>query len=139
MKKFLFLALILIASCEKMNDAESTIKFFKCLLLDSDVTFNHVKSFIDAIERNDPVKLVSVFTTIFPAISAEASKCKGKSNEEVKVAQEKEETKMSIKYLIIKFVEEYLIPILKKIKLYLAKICKMVFPESKICNILNLL
>ena len=139
MKKFLFLFLILIASCEEMNDSESTIKFFKCLLLDSDVTFNYINSLIDAVEKNDPVKLASVFTTIYPAIASEALKCKGKSNEEVKIAEEKEVIKMRIKYLIIKFVKEYLIPILEKIKLYLAKICKMVFPESKICDLLNFL
>ena len=39
--------------------------------------------------------------------------------------------------IIIKVVKEYLIPILKKIIANFADLCKMVFPESPICDLFN--
>ena len=139
MKKFLFLALILIASCEEINDSESTIKFFKCLLLDSDVTYNYINSLVDAVEKNDPVKLAAVFSTIYPAIGTEAVKCKAKSNgeQEVKAVEKVKEDKIDILALILKLVKQYVVPFLKKLGIELGPICKMVFPKSQICELFN--
>ena len=138
MKKFLFLALILIISCESVkDDSEDTIKLYKCLLLDSDVTLNYIKSFIEAVEKMDPVKLASLFITIYPAIGAEFIRCKTQTKEVVNLEGVKEKAKINIIELIIKVVKEYLIPILKKIIATFADLCKMVFPESPICDLLN--
>ena len=139
MKKFLFFALILIASCEEINDSESTIKFYKCLLLDSDVTYNYINSLVDAVEKKDPVKLAAVFSTIYPAIGTEAIKCKAKSNEEqvVKVVEKVEEPKIDILALILKLAKQYVVPFLKKLGIDLGPICKMIFPKLQICEIFN--
>ena len=138
MKKFLFLALILIISCEALkDDSEKTIPLYKCLLLDSDVTYNYINSLINAVEKNDPVKLASLFTTIYPAIGAEFIRCETQKNEEVNLEGVKEKAKINIIELIIKVIKEYVIPIIKKIIANFADLCKMVFPESPICDLLN--
>ena len=138
MKKFLFLALILIISCEALkDDSEKTIALYKCLLLDSDVTNNYINSLINAVEKNDPVKLASLFTTIYPAIGAEFIRCETQKKEEVNLEGVKEKAKINIIELIIKVIKEYVIPIIKKIIANFADLCKMVFPESPICDLLN--
>ena len=138
MKKFLFLALILIVSCEAIkDDSENSVEIYKCLLLDSDVTFNYINSLIEAVEKNDPVKLASLFLTIYPAIGAEFIRCKTQTTEIVNAEGEKVKTKINIIELIIKVVKEYLIPIIKRIIANLGPLCKMVFPESPICDLLN--
>ena len=138
MKKFLFLSLILIISCEAIKgDSQEPIDLYKCLLLDSDVTFNYINSLIDAVEKNDPVKLASLFVTIYPAIGAEFIRCQTQAKEVVNLDGVKEKAKINIIELIIKVIKEYLIPILKKIISNFADLCKMFFPESPICDLLN--
>ena len=138
MKKFLFLALILIVTCEAIkDDSENTVEIYKCLLLDSDVTFNYINSLIDAVEKMDAVKLASLFITIYPAIGAEFLRCKTQTKEVINLEGVKEKAKINIIELIIKVVKEYLIPILKKIIANFADLCKMFFPESPICDLFN--
>ena len=76
MKKFLFLVLFLVVTTQSNTESESTISLFKCLLLDSDVTYNHINSLVEAITTMDPAKLISAFTTMYPAIAAEVVRCK---------------------------------------------------------------
>ena len=138
MKKFLFLALILIVTCEAIkDDSENTVEIYKCLLLDSDVTFNYINSLIDAVEKMDAVKLASLFVTIYPAIGAEFIRCKTQTKEVINLEGVKEKAKINIIELIIKVVKEYLIPIIKKIIANFADLCKMFFPESPICDLFN--
>ena len=138
MKKFVFISLILLISCEAIkDDSEKTIEIYKCLLLESDVTLNYINSLIEAVEKNDPVKLVSIFLTIYPAIGAEFIRCETQAKEKNNLEGIKGKTKINIIDLIIKVVKEYLIPILKKIIANFSDLCKMVFPESPICKLLN--
>ena len=151
MKKFLFIALLLIVSCETISDSESTIKLFKCLLLDSDVTYNHLNNLVEAVKTMDPVKLANVFSTIYPAISIEVARCQKESAneniakpevvEEVVKEEKKEEEKKDSDFIqmIWKLFIQYALPFLKTLGLDLAGICKMFFPDSFYCDLLSFL
>ena len=91
MNKFLIVALFLIISCESTTDSESTINFYKCLLLDSDVTYNYLNDIVEAIKSLDPVKLVNTFSTIYPAILSEVERCKKETNNEIVLNEEETE------------------------------------------------
>ncbi len=155
MKKFLFIALLLIVSCETISDSESTIKLFKCLLLDSDVTYNHLNNLVEAVKTMDPVKLANVFSTIYPAISSEVARCQKEATneiiakpevveevvkEEIKEEKKEEEKKDSdFIQMIWKLFIQYALPFLKTLGLDLAGICKMFFPDSFYCDLLSFL
>ena len=159
MKKFLFIALLLIVSCETISDSESTIKLFKCLLLDSDVTYNHLNNLVEAVKTMDPVKLANVFSTLYPAISIEVARCQKESaNENIakpevveevvkeeikeeKKEEKKEEEKKDSDFIqmIWKLFIQYALPFLKTLGLDLAGICKMFFPDSFYCDLLSFL
>ena len=137
MKKILFLALVLIAACETTNDSD-TVKIFKCLLIDSDVTYNYINNLVDAVEKNDAVKLATVFSTIYPAIGAEYVRCKTASNGEVvlKTVEKEEDPLQNIFKKILKIVKQYVLPILKELGINLADICKKVFPDLPLCDLI---
>ena len=137
MKKILFLALVLIAACETTNDSD-TVKIFKCLLIDSDVNYKYVNNLVDAVEKNDAVKLASVFSTIYPAIGAEYVRCKTASNGEVvlKIIEKEEDPLQNIFKKILKIVKQYVLPILKELGINLADICNMVFPDLPLCDLI---
>ena len=155
MKKFLFIALLLIVSCETISDSESTIKLFKCLLLDSDVTYNHLNNLVEAVKTMDPVKLANVFSTIYPAISSEVARCQKEATNEIiakpevveevvkeeKKEEKKEEEKKDSDFIqmIWKLFIQYALPFLKTLGLDLAGICKMFFPDSFYCDLLSFL
>ena len=140
MKKFLFIALFLIISCESTTDSESTIKVFKCLLIDSDVTYNYINDLVEAVKSLDAVKLVNTFTTIYPAIKSEVERCKKEVGTEIKLKEGKETTSSSdILPMILKILTKYVIPFLKENGINLGEICKMILPESKICKFLEVL
>ena len=83
MKAILFITLFMLVSLET-TEQSSDVDFYKCLLLDSDVVFNHLNSLVEAIKTLDPVKLVASFTSIYPAIVLEVNRCRkevSKNNE----------------------------------------------------------
>ena len=125
MKKFLFLALLLIISCESSNDSERTIKIYKCLLLDSDVTTNYITDLVDAVKAQDALKLVSVFSGIKSVRKEEEQK------------EEKDEQTINIFEMLLKLFKQYVLPMIKELGQYLAKLCKKVFPESNLCDLLD--
>ena len=161
MKTILFLALLLFISNQEISDTESTIKLFKCLLLDSNVVHDQVNSLVEALQTLDPLKLVSTFTTIYPAISAEVIRCTEKNElpelkEEEKVEEkkevEKEEEKEEVKEekkeeppsynfigTILKLIAQYLVPILKQFGINLSSVCKMIFPKLVYCDLIDFL
>ena len=161
MKTILFLALLLFISNQEISDTESTIKLFKCLLLDSNVVHDQVNSLVEALQTLDPLKLVSTFTTIYPAITAEVIRCTEKNElpelkEEEKVEEkkevEKEEEKEEVKEekkeeppsynfigTILKLIAQYLVPILKQFGINLSSVCKMIFPKLVYCDLIDFL
>ena len=161
MKTVLFLALLLFISNQEISDTESTIKIFKCLLLDSNVVHDQVNSLVEALQTLDPLKLVSTFTTIYPAITAEVIRCTEKNElpelkEEEKVEEkkevEKEEEKEEVKEekkeeppsynfigTILKLIAQYLVPILKQFGINLSSVCKMIFPKLVYCDLIDFL
>ena len=161
MKTILFLALLLFISNHEISDTESTIKIFKCLLLDSNVVYDQVNSLVEALQTLDPLKLVSTFTTIYPAITAEVIRCTEKNElpelkeeekveekKEVKKEEEKEEVKEEKKEeppsynfigTILKLIAQYLVPILKQFGINLSSVCKMIFPKLVYCDLIDFL
>ena len=161
MKTVLFLALLLFISNQEISDTESTIKIFKCLLLDSNVVHDQVNSLVEALQTLDPLKLVSTFTTIYPAITAEVIRCTEKNElpelkeeekveekKEVKKEEEKEEVKEEKKEeppsynfigTILKLIAQYLVPILKQFGINLSSVCKMIFPKLVYCDLIDFL
>ena len=160
MKTVLFLALLLFISNQEISDTESTIKIFKCLLLDSNVVHDQVNSLVEALQTLDPLKLVSTFTTIYPAITAEVIRCTEKNElpelkeeekveekKEVKKEEEKEEVKEekeeppSYNFIgtILKLIAQYLVPILKQFGINLSSVCKMIFPKLVYCDLIDFL
>ena len=160
MKTVLFLALLLFISNQEISDTESTIKIFKCLLLDSNVVHDQVNSLVEALQTLDPLKLVSTFTTIYPVITAEVIRCTEKNElpelkEEEKVEEKKEEKKEekeevkeekkeephSYNFIgtILKLIAQYLVPILKQFGINLSSVCKMIFPKLVYCDLIDFL
>ena len=141
MKKFLFLVLFLVVTTQSNTESESTISLFKCLLLDSDVTYNHINSLVEAIATMDPAKLISAFTTMYPAISAEVKRCKGETSEEIVVKSEEKKNAptQDIFGKLLKLFTQYVLPILKNLGINLTQICKMIFPDLAYCDILQFL
>ena len=141
MKKFLFLVLFLVVTTQSNTESESTISLFKCLLLDSDVTYNHINSLVEAITTMDPAKLISAFTTMYPAISAEVKRCKGETSEEIVVKSEEKKNAptQDIFGKLLKLFTQYVLPILKNLGINLTQICKMIFPDLTFCDILQFL
>ena len=163
MKTILFLALLLFISNQEISDTESTIKIFKCLLLDSNVVHDQVNSLVEALQTLDPLKLVSTFTTIYPAITAEVIRCTEKNElpelkeeekveekKEVKKEEEKEENEEKEKKkeeppsynfigTILKLIAQYLVPILKQFGINLSSVCKMIFPKLVYCDLIDFL
>ena len=151
MKTVLFLALLLFISNQEISDTESTIKIFKCLLLDSNVVHDQVNSLVEALQTLDPLKLVSTFTTIYPAISAEVIRCSTGKNELAEKKEEKEEETKVVKLeekkssssdfpmTLLKLIAQYVVPILKKFGINLSSICKMIFPDLVYCDIIDFL
>ena len=141
MKKFLFLVLFLVVTTQSNTESESIISLFKCLLLDSDVTYNHINSLVEAITTMDPAKVISAFTTMYPAISAEVKRCKGETSEEIVVKSEEKKNAptQDIFGKLLKLFTQYVLPILKNLGINLTQICKMIFPDLAYCDILQFL
>ena len=146
MKSILFVTLLLLISCESIQESNDSdvVSFYKCLLLDSDVVYNQINSLVEAIKSLDPVKLTTTFTTIVPVISAEVVKCKAKqvlfrklSTEEEEQPVKKTSGKANFFKALLKAVTTYLMPFLKNIGVDLKKICQDAFPDVFICDLLE--
>ena len=146
MKSILFVTLLLIISCENIQESNDSdvVSFYKCLLLDSDVVYNQINSLVEAIKSLDPVKLTTTFTTIVPVITAEVTKCKAKqilfrklSTEEEEQPVKKTSGKVNFFKALLKAVTTYLMPFLKNIGIDLKGICKDAFPDVFICDLLE--
>ena len=146
MKSILFVTLLLIISCENIQESNDSdvVSFYKCLLLDSDVVYNQINSLVEAIKSLDPVKLTTTFTTIVPVITAEVTKCKAKqilfrklSTEEEEQPVKKTSGKVNFFKALLKAVTTYILPFLKNIGVDLKKICKDAFPDVFICDLLE--
>ena len=75
MKQLLFFSLLILLSCKALGDSSDPIAFYKCLLIDSDIVFNQINSFVEAIKTLDPIKITTTFTTMLPVIIAEVKRC----------------------------------------------------------------
>ena len=75
MKSILLIALFMVISCKTSEVSYDVVSFYKCLLIESNTVFNHINSLIEAIETLDPLKLIASFTTIYPAIVIEVTRC----------------------------------------------------------------
>ena len=146
MKSILFITLLLVFSCENIQESSDSdvISFYKCLLLDSDVVYNQINSLVEAIKSLDPIKLTTTFTTIVPIISAEVTKCKAKqvilrklSTEEEQPVKNTSSGKANFFKALLNAVTTYLIPFLKNIGINLKGICKDAFPDVFICDLLE--
>ena len=146
MKSILFIALLLVISCENVQDSNDNdvVSFYKCLLLDSDVVYNQVNSLVEAIKSLDPIKLTTTFTTIVPIVSAEVVRCKAKliffrklNTEDEQPVKNTSSGKVNFFKALLKAVTTYLMPFLKKVGIDLKGICKNAFPDAFICDLLE--
>ena len=146
MKSILFFTLLLVISCETIQESNDSdvVSFYKCLLLDSDVVYNQINSLVEAIKSLDPIKLTTTFTTIVPIISAEVAKCKAKqvlfrklSTEEDQPVKNTSSGKANFFKALLKAVTTYLLPFLKNLGIDLKGICKDAFPDVFICDLLE--
>ena len=146
MKSIIFIALFLIFSCKNIEESNDIINFYKCLLLDSDVVYNHINSFVEAIISLDPIKLVESFTTIYPAITLEVTRCKmvtkNNDNNDIILKSSNNESVRSNTIAeffkaLLKYVTTYIMPFLNPLGINLKKICNDAFPDSFICDLLE--
>ena len=146
MKSILFITLLLVISCESIQESgeSDVVSFYKCLLLDSDVVYNQINNLVEAIKSLDPIKLTTTFTTIVPIISAEVTRCKLNqvlfrklSTEDEQPVKNTSSGKANFFKALLKAVTTYLMPFLKNIGIDLKKICKDAFPDVFICDLLE--
>ena len=146
MKSILFISLLLVISCESIQESSDNdvVSFYKCLLLDSDVVYNQINNLVEAIKSLDPIKLTTTFTTIVPIISAEVTRCKLNqvffrklSTEDEQPVKNTSSGKANFFKALLKAVTTYLIPFLKNIGINLKGICKDAFPDVFICDLLE--
>ena len=146
MKSILFITLLLVISCESIQESSDNdvVSFYKCLLLDSDVVYNQINNLVEAIKSLDPIKLTTTFTTIVPIISAEVTRCKLNqvlfrklSTEDEQPVKNTSSGKANFFKALLKAVTTYLMPFLKNIGIDLKKICKDAFPDVFICDLLE--
>lgn len=142
MKSLLFITLLLIISCETPVESNDVVEFYKCLLLDSDTVYNHLNSLLEAVRTLDPIKLATSFSSIYPAIGLEVTRCslltKKNSDDNVvlKVANTKSNTIADFFKALLKVVTKYIMPFLNPLGFNLKKICNEAFPDTFICDLL---
>ena len=144
MKSILLIALIMIVSCETTTEeSEEIIAFYRCLLLDSDTVYNHINSLVDAILTLDPILLASTFTTIYPAIVIEVTRCellvkKNVDNEIVlKNTSNIGNNLADFLKVLLKALMRYAKPFLNSLGINLNKICNTYFPNTSLCDLLE--
>ena len=135
-------------SCETIEESNEVIDFYKCLLLDSDTVYYHLNSLVESIEELDPVKFAATFTTIYPAIVAEVTRCeilvkKNVDNDDDIVLKNTNNsngggsTKIDFFKALLKYVVDYIMPFLKPLGINLKKVCNDAFPDTFICDLLE--
>ena len=143
MKSILLIALIMIVSCETTEESEEIIDFYRCLLLDSDTVYNHINSLVDAILTLDPILLASTFTTIYPAITIEVTRCellvKKNVDDEIVLKNTSNIGNNIADFLkvLLKVVITYAKPFLNSLGINLNKICNEYFPNTSLCDLLE--
>ena len=143
MKSILLIALFLVISCKTSEVSYDVVSFYKCLLLDSNTVFNHINSLIEAIQTLDPIKFAASFTTIYPAIVVEVTRCSLQSTRNMddeivlKNANNKSNTTADFFKAILKAIVTYISPFLKSLGINLKNICNETFPDTFICDLLE--
>ena len=135
MKLILLISLFLFTFCE--TESSNVVDFYKCLLLDSDTVYNHINSLVEAVKTLDPIKLAESFTTIYPAIALEVTRCQLQVRKLDSPKNENGDNTI-IEFLknIVKMITDYLIPNLSKFRIELKTICKNVLSNSFLCELL---
>ena len=131
MKSFLFIALFLIISCETTEESNDVVNFYTCLLLDSDVVYNHINSLVDAILTLDQVNRCKKEVKIN---SDNDIVLKLRHTESVTT---KSNTKVEFFKALLKVFTTYIAPSLKEWGFSIKKICNDNFPDVFICDLLE--
>ena len=150
MKSLLFIALFLLISCES-TESTDVVAFYKCLLLDSDIVYNHINSFVEAIKSLDPIKFAESFSTIYPAIGIEVTRCElevklkknnnniflRKANEVENKNNEGGSTMKALFSALLKAFLSFVNPTLKSLGIDIKNICQKEFIDSFLCDLLE--
>ena len=151
MKLLFLIALFITISCETVETVEFSseiIDFYKCLLLDSDIVYYHINSLVESIEELDPIKFSATFTTIYPLIVAEVTRCeilvkKNVDDDDDIVLKNSNNsngggsTKIDFFKALLKYVVDYIMPFLKPLGINLKKVCNEAFPDTFLCDLLE--
>ena len=150
MKSLLFIALFLLISCES-TESSDVVDFYKCLLLDSDVVYNHINSFVEAIKSLDPIKFAESFSTIYPAIGLEVTRCElevklkkknhniflRRANEVENTNNEGGSTMKALFSALLKAFLSFVNPTLKSLGIDIKNICQKEFTDSFLCDLIE--
>lgn len=148
MKLLFLIALFMTISCETVEFSSELIDFYKCLLLDSDIVYYHINSLVESIEELNPIKFSATFTTIYPLIVAEVTRCeilvkKNVDDDDDIVLKNSNNsngggsTKIDFFKALLKYVIDYIMPFLKPLGINLKKVCNEAFPETFLCDLLE--
>ena len=148
MKLLFLIALFMTISCETVEFSSEIIDFYKCLLLDSDIVYYHINSLVESIEELNPIKFSATFTTIYPLIVAEVTRCeilvkKNVDDDDDIVLKNANNsngggsTKIDFFKALLKYVVDYIMPFLKPLGINLKKVCKEAFPDTFLCDLLE--
>ena len=144
MKSIFLIALFMVISCETSDFSYDVVSFYKCLLIDSDIVYNHINSLFEAIQTLDPIKLATSFTTIYPAIVIEVTRCSLQANKKddddeiiLKNTNNRSNTTADFFNALLKAVVTYISPFLKSLGINLKNICNEAFPDTFLCDLLE--
>ena len=148
MKLLFLIALFMTISCETVEFSSEIMDFYKCLLLDSDIVYYHINSLVESIEELNPIKFSATFTTIYPLIVAEVTRCeilvkKNVDDDDDIVLKNSNNsngggsTKIDFFKALLKYVIDYIMPFLKPLGINLKKVCNEAFPETFLCDLLE--
>ena len=143
MKSLILFVLIFLISCESTEDSNTTVDFYKCLLLDSDTVYNDLNTLFESIKSLDPVKFATTFTSIYPAIIMEVNRCKKELNivddNKATLRKTSEDSNAAIDFIfkVIEIINTYVVPFLKQLGIDFKGLCNQFLPDSFVCMLLN--
>ena len=143
MKSLILFVLIFLISCESTEDSNTTVDFYKCLLLDSDTVYNDLNTLFESIKSLDPVKFATTFTSIYPAIMIEVNRCKKELNivddnkAELRKTSEDSNAALDFIFKVIEILNTYVVPFLKTLGIDFKGLCNQYLPDSFVCMLLN--
>ena len=143
MKSLILFVLIFLISCESTEDSNTTVNFYKCLLLDSDTVYNDLNTLFESIKSLDPVKFATTFTSIYPAIIMEVNRCKKELNivddNKATLRKTSEDSNAAIDFIfkVIEIINTYVVPFLKQLGIDFKGLCNQFLPDSFVCMLLN--